>query len=155
MLRIASILLRLLIRHRSSYTNRHPCAFMRKKGGRRFFLLKAPLMRRRRALPFVCKQRVDRDRSRECFEICLRFVRASVCSHSSVQMYRLVLLALPTHYRSVRVSAHTRGMEWAPSPSPSVWRKRVALEGPQESGRVTSVVRENASELNGTFAPYD
>lgn len=37
--------------------------------------------------------------------------------------------------------AHTRGMEWAPSPSPSVWRKRVALEGPQESGRVTSVVR--------------
>ena len=39
------------------------------------------------------------------------------------------------------MSAHTSGMEWAASPSPSVWRKRVALEGPQESGRVTSVVR--------------
>ncbi|CAM9402519.1 unnamed protein product [Ectocarpus sp. 12 AP-2014] len=47
--------------------------------------------------------------------------------------------------RNVRVSVHTSGMEWAPSPSPSVWRKRVALEGPQESGRVTSVVRYDAN----------
>ncbi|CAM9425557.1 unnamed protein product, partial [Hapterophycus canaliculatus] len=47
--------------------------------------------------------------------------------------------------RSVRVCVHTSAMEWAPSPSPSVWRKRVALEGPQESGRVTSVVRYDAN----------
>jgi len=32
-------------------------------------------------------------------------------------------------------------MEWAPSPSGSVWRKRVHLVGPAESGQVTSVVR--------------
>ena len=32
-------------------------------------------------------------------------------------------------------------MEWAPSPSRSVWRKRVHLVGPPESGQVTSVVR--------------
>jgi anti-sigma factor ChrR (cupin superfamily) len=32
-------------------------------------------------------------------------------------------------------------MEWAPSPSGSVWRKRVHLVGPPESGQVTSVVR--------------
>jgi len=32
-------------------------------------------------------------------------------------------------------------MEWAPSPSGSVWRKRVHRVGPAESGQVTSVVR--------------
>jgi anti-sigma factor ChrR (cupin superfamily) len=32
-------------------------------------------------------------------------------------------------------------MEWTPSPSGSVWRKRVHLVGPAESGQVTSVVR--------------
>ena len=32
-------------------------------------------------------------------------------------------------------------MAWAPSPSGSVWRKRVHLVGPAESGQVTSVVR--------------
>ena len=32
-------------------------------------------------------------------------------------------------------------MVWAPSPSGSVWRKRVHLVGPAESGQVTSVVR--------------
>jgi anti-sigma factor ChrR (cupin superfamily) len=32
-------------------------------------------------------------------------------------------------------------MAWAPSPSGSVWRKRVHLVGPPESGQVTSVVR--------------
>ncbi|CAM9217242.1 unnamed protein product [Scytosiphon promiscuus] len=47
--------------------------------------------------------------------------------------------------RGVRVCTHTNAMEWAPSPSPSVWRKRVALEGPHESGRVTSVVRYDAN----------
>lgn len=32
-------------------------------------------------------------------------------------------------------------MEWSPSPSGTVWRKRVHLVGPVESGQVTSVVR--------------
>jgi anti-sigma factor ChrR (cupin superfamily) len=32
-------------------------------------------------------------------------------------------------------------MEWAPSPSGSVWRKRVHLVGAAESGQVTSIVR--------------
>jgi anti-sigma factor ChrR (cupin superfamily) len=32
-------------------------------------------------------------------------------------------------------------MAWAPSPSGAVWRKRVHLVGPPESGQVTSVVR--------------
>jgi anti-sigma factor ChrR (cupin superfamily) len=35
----------------------------------------------------------------------------------------------------------TAAMEWAPSPSPSVWRKRLHLVGGAESGQVTSVVR--------------
>jgi anti-sigma factor ChrR (cupin superfamily) len=42
---------------------------------------------------------------------------------------------------SVRAVADTTRMEWAPSPSGSVWRKRVHLVGPPESGQVTSVVR--------------
>ena len=36
---------------------------------------------------------------------------------------------------------HTDEMEWQPSPSPTVWRKRLELDGPAEAGRVTSVVR--------------
>lgn len=36
---------------------------------------------------------------------------------------------------------HTDEMDWAPSPSPTVWRKRLEHRGPAESGRVTSVVR--------------
>jgi anti-sigma factor ChrR (cupin superfamily) len=32
-------------------------------------------------------------------------------------------------------------MEWEPSPSRTVWRKRLELVGPAEAGRVTSVVR--------------
>lgn len=35
-------------------------------------------------------------------------------------------------------------MDWAPSPSPTVWRKRLELAGPVEAGRVTSVVRYDA-----------
>jgi anti-sigma factor ChrR (cupin superfamily) len=35
---------------------------------------------------------------------------------------------------------HTDEMEWQPSPSPTVWRKRLELIGPAEAGRVTSVV---------------
>ena len=42
---------------------------------------------------------------------------------------------------SARAAVDTTRMEWAPSPSGSVWRKRVHLVGPPESGQVTSVVR--------------
>ncbi|MGF1480137.1 MAG: cupin domain-containing protein [Cyanophyceae cyanobacterium] len=61
----------------------------------------------------------------------------------------------------------TQTMEWQPSPSPGVWRKRLELSGEVESGRVTSVVRfapgsvfachphpegEEIFVLEGTFA---
>ena len=36
---------------------------------------------------------------------------------------------------------HTAQMDWQPSPSGTVWRKRLDLAGPSETGRVTSVVR--------------
>lgn len=36
---------------------------------------------------------------------------------------------------------HTDEMPWSPSPSPTVWRKRLERSGPVEAGRVTSVVR--------------
>lgn len=39
------------------------------------------------------------------------------------------------------VTMNTEEMEWQPSPSPQVWRKRLELSGPAESGRVTSIVR--------------
>jgi len=42
---------------------------------------------------------------------------------------------------TVRVAVDTAAMEWTPSPSGTVWRKRVHLVGPVESGQVTSVVR--------------
>lgn len=42
---------------------------------------------------------------------------------------------------SVRAVVDTARMEWTASPSGSVWRKRVHLVGPPESGQVTSVVR--------------
>ena len=42
---------------------------------------------------------------------------------------------------SVRAVADTTRMAWSPSPSGTVWRKRVHLVGPAESGQVTSVVR--------------
>jgi anti-sigma factor ChrR (cupin superfamily) len=42
---------------------------------------------------------------------------------------------------NVRVAVDTAKMEWTPSPSGSVWRKRVHLVGPPESGQVTSIVR--------------
>jgi len=41
--------------------------------------------------------------------------------------------------------AHTADMDWQPSPSPTVWRKRLDLMGPPEAGRVTSVVRYDAN----------
>jgi anti-sigma factor ChrR (cupin superfamily) len=46
---------------------------------------------------------------------------------------------------SARAFADTTRMEWVPSPSGSVWRKRVHLVGPPESGQVTSVVRYEPS----------
>ena len=42
---------------------------------------------------------------------------------------------------SQRASMHTVKMEWTPSPSGTVWRKRLHLVGEPESGQVTSVVR--------------
>jgi anti-sigma factor ChrR (cupin superfamily) len=53
---------------------------------------------------------------------------------------------------SLRAAADTTQMDWAASPSGSVWRKRVHLVGPPESGQVTSVVRY---EPNSTFRQHD
>ena len=53
---------------------------------------------------------------------------------------------------SRRVSVDTAAMEWTPSPSRTVWRKRVHLVGPVESGQVTSVVRY---EPRSTFHRHD
>ena len=39
---------------------------------------------------------------------------------------------------------HTAAMDWQPSPSPTVWRKRLDLTGAKEASRVTSVVRYDA-----------
>jgi anti-sigma factor ChrR (cupin superfamily) len=39
------------------------------------------------------------------------------------------------------VAIQTASMPWSPSPSPSVWRKRLHRVGPAESGQVTSIVR--------------
>jgi len=53
---------------------------------------------------------------------------------------------------AVRVAVDTAAMEWTPSPSRTVWRKRVHLVGPVESGQVTSVVRY---EPRSTFHVHD
>ena len=45
----------------------------------------------------------------------------------------------------------TTAKDWEASPSSSVWRKRLELDGPVESGRVTSVVRYDA---NSQFSPH-
>jgi anti-sigma factor ChrR (cupin superfamily) len=45
----------------------------------------------------------------------------------------------------------TAEMDWQPSPSPDVRRKRLELVGPEESGLVTSVVRYRA---DGAFAEH-
>jgi anti-sigma factor ChrR (cupin superfamily) len=50
------------------------------------------------------------------------------------------------------VVVDTRSMAWSPSPSGSVWRKRLHLVGPPESGQVTSVVRYEAAS---TFPAHD
>ena len=40
-----------------------------------------------------------------------------------------------------RVAVRTSTLDWQPSPSGTVWRKRLHLVGGVESGQVTSVVR--------------
>jgi quercetin dioxygenase-like cupin family protein len=42
---------------------------------------------------------------------------------------------------SKRVVVDTQAIDWQPSPSATVWRKRLDLAGPKETGRVTSIVR--------------
>jgi anti-sigma factor ChrR (cupin superfamily) len=53
---------------------------------------------------------------------------------------------------SARVAVDTTAMEWTPSPSGTVWRKRVHLVGAAEAGQVTSVVRY---EPRSTFHTHD
>lgn len=53
---------------------------------------------------------------------------------------------------SARAVAHTGQIEWTASPSGTVWRKRVHLVGPPESGQVTSIVRY---EPNSSFPAHD
>lgn len=53
---------------------------------------------------------------------------------------------------AVRAFMDTERMEWAPSPSGSVWRKRVHWVGPAEAGQVTSVVRY---EAHSQFPAHD
>src|SRR6516164_3409724 len=53
---------------------------------------------------------------------------------------------------SVRVVVHTKLMPWGASPSSTVWRKRLHLVGPTESGQVTSVVRY---QEHSQFPPHD
>lgn len=49
---------------------------------------------------------------------------------------------------TIKVSVDTNSIDWTPSPSRAVWRKRIHLVGPPESGQVTSVVRyESGSEF--------
>jgi anti-sigma factor ChrR (cupin superfamily) len=55
---------------------------------------------------------------------------------------------------SVRAAVDTAAMPWTPSPSRTVWRKRVHLVGPAEAGQVTSVVRyEPGSEFHAHDHP--
>ncbi len=42
---------------------------------------------------------------------------------------------------TLRATMDTEAMEWTPSPTGTVWRKRLHLVGAPESGQVTSVVR--------------
>jgi hypothetical protein len=53
---------------------------------------------------------------------------------------------------SLRVTVDTNALSWTPSPSGTVWRKRLHLVGPPESGQVTSMVRY---EANSRFPVHD
>lgn len=52
---------------------------------------------------------------------------------------------------AARLILDTAAMAWQPSPSPTVWRKRLERVGPAESGRVTSLVRYEAGSV---FPPH-
>jgi anti-sigma factor ChrR (cupin superfamily) len=52
----------------------------------------------------------------------------------------------------IRSAVDTARIQWTPSPSRTVWRKRVHLVGPPEAGQVTSVVRY---EPGATFPVHD
>lgn len=56
---------------------------------------------------------------------------------------------------AVRVAVDTAAMPWAPSPSGTVWRKRVHLVGPAEAGQVTSIVRYQPNSTFHTHAHPD
>ena len=49
-------------------------------------------------------------------------------------------------------SARLNSMKWVPSPAPGIWRKRVYMDGPSESCKVTSIVRYDAG---AHFPPHD
>ncbi|MEM7251259.1 MAG: cupin domain-containing protein [Pseudomonadota bacterium] len=51
-----------------------------------------------------------------------------------------------------RACLDTNEMAWEPSPSPTVWRKRLHLDGRPEAGRVTSVVRYDEG---ATFSSHE
>ncbi len=51
-----------------------------------------------------------------------------------------------------RVVIDTGALDWQPSPSPTVWRKRLYLDGAEEAGVVTSIVRYDA---NSAFPVHD
>jgi anti-sigma factor ChrR (cupin superfamily) len=53
---------------------------------------------------------------------------------------------------SIRVAVDTQAMPWTPSPSRTVYRKRVHLVGAAESGQVTSIVRY---EARSTFHEHE
>jgi hypothetical protein len=53
---------------------------------------------------------------------------------------------------SKRAAVRTSALDWQPSPSRTVWRKRLHLVGGAESGQVTSLVRY---EKGATFAAHD
>ena len=53
---------------------------------------------------------------------------------------------------SKRVVVDTNALAWTPSPSATVWRKRLHRVGPAESGQVTSVVRYDAG---ASFSAHD
>ncbi len=53
---------------------------------------------------------------------------------------------------TLRTVVDSQAMPWTPSPSRTVWRKRLHLVGPAESGQVTSVVRY---EAGSAFPPHE
>ncbi|SRR6266436_1613569 len=53
---------------------------------------------------------------------------------------------------SARIVVDTKTLPWTPSPSGTVWRKRLHLVGPPEAGQVTSLVRY---EPHSEFPSHD